>query len=612
MARIPEDLIDSIRSQADIVDVVSDYVTLRRSGRNYMGLCPFHDEKTPSFSVNPEKQIFHCFGCGKGGSVFTFLVEHENVTFVEAVHHIARRLNITIPDTQGEREAGSEAESLARVTRFAALFFHDRLLNSDRDSVVRKYAEKRGLSEETIKSFGLGYAPDSWNDLLSAAREKGIGADWLVKAGLAKTGEQRTYDAFRKRLIFPIQAPSGRVVGFGGRALSDEDQPKYLNSPESPIYRKSQVLYGLYQARDALRRQGQALVVEGYMDLLGLHEQGIQGVVALCGTALTREQARLLARYGQQAYLVYDSDQAGVRATWRAIEPLVESGLWTRIVRLPEDYDPDSYVREHGPDGFMKLVEQADSLADFMGYHANLQAAGERDEVFRTLAGLIRKTSNLVHREMYREEAERRFPALQGLLASELRRASSPPGPPGPPGPGGPGGPRGPGGTGIVGRDRQATPAAPARDGDERVERDLVQLMLSDRTIAELVEGQLEPQDFKYPLYRRIVEQCLARLGDGGSYDLSGLIDTIGDDEAARVITELINTSDSGVHLEQRARDHIVRIKQKRLKESMARLMEQIKQMETGGRSSELNDAMATYMELKQQEKVLLRSARGD
>lgn len=600
MARIPEELVNSIRSQTDIVDVVSDYVTLRRSGKNYMGLCPFHDEKTPSFSVNPEKQIFHCFGCGKGGSVFTFLVEHENVTFVEAVHHIARRLNITIPDTQGEREAGSEAESLARVTRFAALFFHDRLLNSDRDSVVRKYAEKRGLSEETIKSFGLGYAPDSWNDLLSAAREKGIGADWLVKAGLAKTGEQRTYDAFRKRLIFPIQAPSGRVVGFGGRALSDEDQPKYLNSPESPIYRKSQVLYGLYQARDALRRQGQALVVEGYMDLLGLHEQGIQGVVALCGTALTREQARLLARYGQQAYLVYDSDQAGVRATWRAIEPLVESGLWTRIVRLPEDYDPDSYVREHGPDGFMKLVEQADSLADFMGYHANLQAAGERDEVFRTLAGLIRKTSNLVHREMYREEAERRFPALQGLLASELRRAS------GPPVPGGPGGP------GIVGRDRQATPAAPARDGDERVERDLVQLMLSDRNIAELVEGQLEPQDFKYPLYRRIVEQCLARLGGGGSYDLSGLIDTIGDDEAARVITELINTSDSGVHLEQRTRDHIVRIKQKRLKESMARLMEQIKQMETGGRSSELNDAMATYMELKQQEKVLLRSARGD
>ncbi len=588
MARIPEELIDSIRSQADIVDVVSDYVTLRKAGRNYKGLCPFHDEKTPSFSVNPERQIYHCFGCGKGGNVFSFLMEHENVTFVEAVRHIARRLNITIPDTYREREAGSEAESLAQATRFAARFFHERLLNAGRDSIVRRYTERRGLSEETVKSFGLGYAPDSWNDLLNAARKQGIDAALLVKAGLAKAGEQHTYDAFRKRLIFPIQAPSGRVVGFGGRTLSDEDQPKYLNSSESPIYRKSQVLYGLYQARDALRQRGRVLVVEGYMDLLGLYEQGVQGAVALCGTALTREQARLLARYGQQAFLVYDSDQAGVRATWRAIEPLVESGLWTRIVRLPEDYDPDSYVREHGQDGFMKLVDSADSIADFMGYHANLQGSGGREEVFRTLTELIRKTANLVHRETYREEAERRFPALQGLLASELR---SP---------------------GAVQRDRRAPRAEAAPDGDTMVERDLVQLMLDGRAIAELVENQLEPRDFKHPLYRRIVELCFAKLGGEGKYDLSGLIDTIGDDEAGRVMTELINASDSGVNLEQRARDHIIRIKQKRLKESMARLMEQIKQMEKVGRSDELNDAMATYMELKQQEKVLLQSARGD
>ena len=508
MARIPEELIDSIRSQADIVDVVSDYVTLRKAGKNYKGLCPFHDEKTPSFSVNPERQIYHCFGCGKGGNVFSFLMEHENVTFVEAVRHIARRLNITIPDTYREREAGSEAESLAQATRFAARFFHERLLNAGRDSIVRRYTERRGLTEKTVKSFGLGYAPDSWNDLLNAARKQGIDAALLVKAGLAKTGEQRTYDAFRKRLIFPIQAPSGRVVGFGGRALSDEDQPKYLNSSESPIYRKSQVLYGLYQARDALRQRGRVLVVEGYMDLLGLYEQGVLGAVALCGTALTREQARLLARYGQQAFLVYDSDQAGVRATWRAIEPLVESGLWTRIVRLPEDYDPDSYVREHGPDGFMKLVDSADSIADFMGHHANLQGSGDREEVFRTLTGLIRKTVNLVHRETYREEAERRFPALQGLLASELR---SP---------------------GAVQRDRRAPRAAAAPDGDAMVERDLVQLMLDGRAIAELVENQLEPRDFKHPLYRRIVELCFEKLGGEGTYDLSGLIDTIGDDEA--------------------------------------------------------------------------------
>lgn len=589
MARIPDDLIDSIRSQADIVDIVSDYVTLRRSGRNYLGLCPFHDEKTASFSVNPERQIFHCFGCGKGGNVFTFLMEHENVSFVEAVRHIARRLNITIPDTYREREASSEAESLAQVTRFAARFFHERLMNSGQSSIVRRYTAKRGLSDETIKSFGLGYAPDSWNDLLNAARKQDIDAAWLVKAGLAKTGEQRTYDAFRKRLIFPIQAPGGRVVGFGGRALSDEDQPKYLNSPESPIYRKSQVLYGLYQARDALRQQGRVLVVEGYMDLLGLHQHGVRGVVALCGTALTRDQARLVARYGQQAFLVYDSDQAGVRATWRAIEPLVGAGLWTRIVRLPADYDPDSYVAEHGTDGFLERVERADSIADFMGFHANLQESGDREEVFRTLADLIRKTTNLVHRERYREEAETRFPALQGLLASELR---SP---------------------GATRRDRRSAQAKkePVR-GDAPAERGLVQLMLNDRTIAELVDSQLEPEDFSSPLYRRIVEHCFAKLGDDKAYDLSGLVDAIDDDEARRTITELINTIDSGVHLEQRARDHIIRIKQKRLKESMTRLMEQIKQMEKGGRSSELKDVMGLYMELKHQEKALLKSPRGD
>jgi len=589
VARIPEDLVDSIRSQADIVDVVSDYVTLRKTGRNHMGLCPFHDEKTPSFSVNQERQIFHCFGCGKHGSVFSFLMEHENISFVESVHHIARRLNITIPETSRDREAGSEAESLARVTRFAARFFHENLLNSDQESLVRRYTTKRGLSEETIRSFGIGYAPDGWDGLLRTARKKGIDAAWLIKAGLAKAGEQRTYDAFRKRLIFPIQSPSGRVVGFGGRALSDEDQPKYLNSPESPIYRKSQVLYGLYQARDAIRQNGRVLVVEGYMDLLGLHQHGIDGVVALCGTALTRNQAGLLARYGQQALLVYDSDQAGIRATWRAIEPLVESGLWTRIVRLPEAYDPDSYVEEHGPGGFLELVEQADSIADFMGNHANLNESGEREEVFRTLTALIRKTTNLVHRERYREEAERRFPALQSLLASELRNP------------------------GAVRRDGISAPAAREQDGVEApVERGLVQLMLNDRSIAELVERQLEPTDFRHPLYRGIVEHCYAKLADEATYDLSGLIDTIENDETARVISELINLADSGEHLEQRARDHVIRIKQIRLKESMASLMDRIKQMEKGGRSSELNEAMATYMELKHQERTLLGSARGD
>ena len=394
MARIPDELIDTIREQADIVDLVSDFVTLKKSGKNYQGLCPFHNEKTPSFSVNPERQIFHCFGCGKGGNVFKFLMEHEKVTFVEAVHHIANRLHITIPETARDREVSSEAENLARVTQFAAKFFHEQLLSCHETAPVRQYVVQRGLTNTTVHTFMLGYAPDSWDTLLNAARKKDISPDWMEKAGLAKTNGDRYYDAFRNRLMFPIFSPSGRVVGFGGRALSDEDQPKYLNSPESPIYHKSSVAYGLYQTRDAIRRDGRVIIVEGYMDLISLYQNGIETVAATCGTALTSDHARLLARYAQQAFLAYDADEAGARAAVRGLEPLVESGLWTRIVQFPKGDDPDTYVKAHGTDGFMAQVKQASSIADFVASQYDISDPRAREEVFRMMTDLIKKPTS--------------------------------------------------------------------------------------------------------------------------------------------------------------------------------------------------------------------------
>ena len=583
MARIPNDLIDLIRSEADIVEVLSGFVTLKKAGQNYLGLCPFHDEKTPSFSVNLQRHIFHCFGCGKGGNVFTFLMEHENISFIEAVRHLAHHLNITIPETNKTSEADSEAESLSRVTQFATDFYHQTLLKSDQKEFVRRYTVKRGLAEKVIKRFSLGYAPDGWDRLLKSAAKQGINIEWLTKAGLAKTSGNRSYATFRKRLMFPIQGPSGRVVGFGGRALSDEEQPKYLNSPESLIYRKSQILYGLYQARDIIREKGQVFIVEGYMDLLALNNHGIENVVAICGTALTRDQARLLARYTKQAFLVYDSDQAGIRATWRAIEPLVESGMWTQIVRLPENTDPDTYVGQYGGPRFLKLVEQADSIAEFMSHQSNVQESGSREEVFRTLTNLIKKTTNLVHREQYREEAERCFPALQSLLASELRQPV------------------------MIRRDlRPPQTDQKSLLGGDLVERGLVQLMLIEKPIAEFVENQLELEDFKNPLYKKIAGYIFGQL-TGSTYDPSSLIDTINDEAIKRVISELINIADSGINLKERAHDHITRIKHKCLKESMSNLIGEIKQMEKEGRTNELNEAMATYMELKEQEKNLLQ-----
>lgn len=586
MARIPDEIIDTIREQADIVDLVSDYVTLKKSGKNYQGLCPFHNEKTPSFSVNSERQIFHCFGCGKGGNVFKFLIEHEKLTFVEAVHHMANRLHITIPETARDREVSSEAENLARVTQFAAKFFHEELLNSHQSAPVRQYIVQRGLSDTTVHTFSLGFAPDSWDALLNAAKQKNISPDWLEKAGLAKAKDDRFYDAFRNRLMFPIFSPSGRVVGFGGRALSDEDQPKYINSPESPIYHKSQVAYGLFQTKDTIRRDGRVIVVEGYMDLISLYQNGIEAVAATCGTALTTDHARLLARYAQQAFLVYDADEAGSRAAVRGLEPLVESGMWTRIVQLPKGDDPDTYVKTHGTEGFMTQIEQASSIADFMASQYDISDPRDREEVFRMMTDLIKKTANLVHRELYKEEAEHRFPALQNLLASALRVK------------------------GVAQRDYKKPQPGVTQKTKPRnnTERELIQLMLHRTDIAELVEEQLASNNFTDDTFRFIAEQCFTLLNAEGPTDPATLIDRIDNEEAIQTISELINAPDSGINFEQRAWDHIIRIKQNYLKREMARLMEQIKQIAPADEQA-LTTTLITLQQLKQQEKTLLASA---
>ncbi|SVD09458.1 uncharacterized protein METZ01_LOCUS362312, partial [marine metagenome] len=309
-------------------------------------------------NVNSERQIFHCFGCGKGGNVFTFLMEHEKVTFVEAVRHIADKLHITIPETSRDHQESSESENLGRVTQFAAKFFHDQLLASDPSSQVRQYVSRRGLSDATVRAFTLGYAPNGWDGLLKEAKKRDISPFWLEKAGLAKTNGERFYDAFRNRLIFPIYSVSGRVVGFGGRALTDEDQPKYLNSPESPIYQKSRIVYGLHQTKDAVRRSEKGLVVEGYMDLLSMYQSGIENVAATCGTALTNEHTRLLARYTKNVVMIFDSDSAGSRAALRGLEPLVTTNIWTQVMQLPEGEDPDTFVQTHGKDSFLARINQ--------------------------------------------------------------------------------------------------------------------------------------------------------------------------------------------------------------------------------------------------------------
>lgn len=350
---IPETKIEEVRTASDVVDVVSNYVQLKRSGTNYFGLCPFHSEKTPSFSVNPNMGIFKCFGCGAGGDVFKFVMDVEHVDFPEAVRMLAEEAGIELPedDDDAGRAASSEAETLEHALRLSARFFYRRLTDSKEGEAALEYVLGRGISRSSIKQFGIGYAPDSWDALLKHAEAEQVNPAVLERAGLVIPRKERDgwYDRFRGRVIFPIFSHSGRVVGFGGRILDpDSDQAKYINSPETPVYHKSEVLYGLYQARRTIRERKEVYVVEGYTDVVALHQHGIRNVVATCGTSLTPDHVRILKRYCDAIIFLNDSDTAGDASNMRSIDLALRQGLTPYVIELPAGEDPAGFVENHG------------------------------------------------------------------------------------------------------------------------------------------------------------------------------------------------------------------------------------------------------------------------
>lgn len=370
---IPEETIRRIKNTANIVDVVSDNVVLKKSGRNYLGLCPFHVEKTPSFTVSPEKQIYHCFGCNTGGNVFSFVMQHEGISFPEAVRVVAGKYGIDVPvdhlSTEQKKQL-SEKEKLFRANQLAALFFKESLLNSQTGQRALTYLLERGMTRKIIDTHQLGYAPDRWDGLLRFMEKKRVPIELLVKTGLViprKDGRGH-YDRFRDRVIFPICDLNQQIIGFGGRVIGD-GLPKYLNSPESIIYNKSRSLYGIDQAKPEARKSGTVYLAEGYFDVLALHLYGISNAVATLGTALTGDHVRLLkGMVGQsgKVVLVYDSDQAGITAARRSISIFEQGHLNASILVLPQGYDPDDYLRAKGPDDFFKAAEQALGMMTFL------------------------------------------------------------------------------------------------------------------------------------------------------------------------------------------------------------------------------------------------------
>lgn len=362
--QISEEILEKVKEQNDIVDVISESVRLKRSGRNFSGLCPFHNEKSPSFSVSQDKQIYKCFGCGESGNVITFVMKNKNMPFVEAVKYLADRVNITIESDKGRiSPTAKKRELLYKVNVEAARFFYSNLRLTKE---AKEYFFNRGIKEDTIKRFGLGFAKDSWNNLLFHLRKLGFKDDLLLEAGLVSTSERtgNKYDRFRNRVIFPVFDYRGKVIGFGGRVL-DDSKPKYLNSPETLVFQKGTNLYGLNFAIKSKMQERYFIIVEGYMDLITLHQYGITNVVASLGTALTTNQARLLRRYADKVIISYDADIAGQAATMRGLDILKDAGFDVRVLSIPQGKDPDEYVRSNGKDAFIKLINGAESLIDY-------------------------------------------------------------------------------------------------------------------------------------------------------------------------------------------------------------------------------------------------------
>lgn len=424
---IPAQFIDELTARCDIADVVGDYVPLNRKGGNLWGLCPFHGEKTPSFSVSPEKQIYHCFGCGKGGGVINFIMEIENLPFPDAVRLLARRVGLEVPEERGNADFRKKRERLLAINKEAARFYHAKLSAPEGEAGRAYLYGKRKLSKATITRFGLGCAPEGWDNLIVAMAEKGYDKGDLLDAGLVVKGQNgRVYDRFRGRVMFPIIDLRGEVIGFGGRVL-DDGTPKYLNSPDTPIFNKGRNLFALNIAKKS--KQGRIILTEGYMDTISLHQAGFDGAVASLGTALTPDHAQLLARYSKEAVIAYDSDGAGVSAAQRSIPILEKTGMKVKVLRMQGAKDPDEFIKTYGAEAFAKLLDQSENHIEYrieqIKRKYTLTDDTQKVEFLKEAVVLIAGLHSPVEREVYGTRCAEQVGISPEAMAQEVKRELS-------------------------------------------------------------------------------------------------------------------------------------------------------------------------------------------
>ncbi len=428
---IDQSTIQKIFDSADIYEVVSDFVSLRKRGVNYVGCCPFHNEKTGSFTVSSTKGIYKCFGCGKGGNSVNFIMEHEQMSYVEALRWLAHKYNVFIEEkelTENQKQEKSDRESMLIVTQYAESFFVDQIFNTDEGkSIGLGYFNKRGLDNATIEKFGLGYCPEAWDGLTKSAIEKGYKKEFLVKSGLSIETERGIFDRFRARVLFPIRDIAGKIIAFGGRIMTnDKKSAKYLNSPESEIYHKSRTLYGIYFAKKSIAKENRCYLVEGYLDVISFHQKGIENTVASSGTALTVEQIRLVRRLTPNITIIYDGDAAGLKASLRGIDLVLEEGMNVRVVPLPDGEDPDSYAQAHTAEEVLDYINKNET--DFIHFKTKvlLEEAGndpiERAKLITDVIKSISLIPDAITRSVYIQETASQLKVEEKVLYTEIAR----------------------------------------------------------------------------------------------------------------------------------------------------------------------------------------------
>ena len=545
-----EDVIEEVRSRNDIVSVISEYVKLQRKGSSYFGLCPFHNEKSPSFSVSPDKQMYYCFGCGAGGNVFTFIQEYENYSFPEAMKFLAERAGITLPEkeySQEERRAQDLRTRILNVNKMAAKYYYYQL-RTENGRQAMEYLKNRRLSDETIRSFGLGYSNKYSNDLYLYLKKQGVSDELLRESGLMNVDERNgMYDKFWNRVIFPIMDVNNRVIGFGGRVMGD-GKPKYLNSPETAVFDKSRNLYGLNVARTA--RKKSMLVCEGYMDVISMHQAGFKNSVASLGTALTTQHASLLKRYTDEVILTYDSDGAGIKAALRAIPMLKAAGISTRVLHMNPYKDPDEFIKTLGPEAFQERMDQAENSFLFeisiLERDFDMHDPEGKTGFYQAAARKLMEIDQELERENYIQAVAERyqisFDSLRKMVNREAMR-------------------------GAVPRREREEVVRPQKkrekeDGKKTSQRLLLTWLIEQKGLYEKISAYITPEDFTDPLYREVAEKLFEQLKTG-EVNPARILSAYEDAEQQREVAALFNATvrvETKAELEKALNETILRV----------------------------------------------------